>query len=178
MADEKIYMTAEELTVAMQDASYREVTVIEVVRTLFRGANMQEFVEEPTDREYTMIMNKAITELNQINPITTDRKYAEWVASQDPFQLLCRMTMCGVIELVLQDYAHKGIESHNIEDIAVGDRTSRYDSLLTMCNKDQLREDVRGYKKSKNLGVDIEEGLAMGTVRCARMNDFDSIHIR
>jgi len=168
-------ITKEDLLLEVEKASYKSTNIIDVIKTMFRSNNMQEFVEEPSDREYSFIINKSVTELNQINPVTVDLDYNSWVGSQDSFVLLSKMAICNTIEMVLTDYAHKGLESHSIEDLAVGDRTSRYDSLHTLCNKDQIKEETTHYKKARGIGVDVESGKAEGSLGCVRINDFDDI---
>jgi len=152
----------------------KELSVIDKVRQLYREYELQEFVEAPSDEQYVLLVDKAINELNMIDPVTLNLDYTAWVFTPDAEMLLVRMTLCVTVEHLLASYTHKGIEAHSIEDIQVSDRTQRYEALLQRCDKDGLKNSVKAYKTAKGLGVDTEkEGLFMGKVREVHLNDFD-----
>jgi hypothetical protein len=154
------------------EESYQD-SIIQKVKDLIRVENMQEFVEVPSDRELVLLTDKAITELNTTSPMTPDFTLEKWLSTSDTSMLLTKMLLCNMIELILADYAHKGIDAHSIEDIQVSDRSERYQALYDRCDKEGLKENVSNYKVSKGLGVEAEEKLAKGVVRSVKQVGYD-----
>lgn len=151
------------------------VGINENIRELLRANSMQEFVAIPSDRELAMLMNQAMSNLNNVNPVTT-LVTSEAMKKRNLYELLIRLTMIEFIKIIIIDYTHTGISDTSIEDIAVIDRQPRYEALLAMLDEAKVLEAISRVKKALGIGIDVEVGKAMGKIRTNHyINDFDAI---
>lgn len=152
-----------------------DLSIEENILALFRSDKMCEFVEPPSKREMTMIVNSAVSELNAVNPVT-DLTITDFLKNTNLYQVLLRMSLIGAIKMIIVDYTHSGIPDTSIEDLPVPDRQPRYENYLQLLNEDQLKNNCSNFKKAMGIGHDVDEGVARGSIRDVnRHNDFNRI---